>query len=186
MATFRAMQQHEFTAVAARYVQMRKLCYSFATEALGIPGLELRPIYFCDAVQGDSWRLQWNDPAKRPTWEWVELFNRYNTRQGVKRFEVAVWLRGVLCGLCYGFPNKSKLILRIHAIGRAPNGNQLAGKVLPVLLASADAYALLLGSKEVWICEPMNSELVALYAKHKFSPVTADGGQVTHLIRRTP
>jgi len=178
------VQQHEYSSVVTRYQQKRALCHSFATEALGIPGLELRPIFYRDAVRGDSWRQQWSDAAKRPTWQWTELFTRYNSKQGVKRFEVAVWLSGVLCALSYGVPTKNKLILRINALGRAPRDNPLAGKTLGIILACADAYARLLGSTEIWICEPMNQDLVAIYAKHDFSPVPADGSHVTHLTLR--
>ncbi len=121
---------------------------------------------------------------RRPNWEWTEMFDRYNSKQGVKRFEVAVWLSGVLCALSYWVPTKNKLVLKIYALGRAPQGNPLAGQTLGIIVACADAYARLLGSTEIWICEPMNRDLVALYARHDFSPVPADGSQVTHLTLR--
>ncbi len=120
---------------------------------------------------------------RRPNWEWAEMFDRYNSKQGVKRFEVAVWLSGTLCALCYGVPTRNKLILKIHALGRAPSNNPLAGKITDIVLISATFYARLLGSTEIWICEPMNARLIDLYISHRFMPVPANGIHVTHLIR---
>lgn len=78
-------------------------------------------------------------------------------------------------------PTSSKLTLRIHGIARNPLNNPLAGKVLDIMLFSANAYARILKCKEIWIIDPMNEILVNQYQKFGYMPFRDRAGVATHL-----
>lgn len=178
------MQQQSFASAIASYQKKRTLAWALGVELANTPHLALGPIRFQDAALADTWSQQWTDQSKRPTWQWTEMFARYNQKSAFCRFEVAVRVAGRLCALAYGMPSNSKLILRIHALERAPQMNPLAGHVLPVILATVDAYARILGSREIWICNPMNPRIAKHYENYDFTPVIGPGGATSHLIMR--
>ncbi len=178
------MQQNSLSSVIADYQRKRSLAWETSAEIFGIVGLQLGPVRFQDAAVADTWSQQWPDPAKRPTWRWAEMFIHYHKMSAFKRFEVAVSLAGQLCALSYGMPSNGKLILKIHALARAPGASPLAGQVLPIVLACADSYARLLGSQEIWICNPMNEGVAKYYESFEFTPVCDRRGKTTHLIMR--
>lgn len=76
------------------------------------------------------------------------------------------------------------MVLKIHALERKPVNNPLQGKVLTMILFAADAYANLLGSKELWICNPMNQALVQKYQGAGFKAHNNKLGQTSHLSLR--
>lgn len=49
------------------------------------------------------------------------------------------------------------------------------------VLFAVNAYAGLLDSREVWLCEPMNALLVKKYEQFGYIPQTNKLGKVTHL-----
>jgi hypothetical protein len=112
------------------------------------------------------------------------MYHSYHSHSGVKRFEIAVRANGKLCALCYGVPSRNKLILKLHALSRLPNNNPLSGNILSMILFSADAYARLIGSQELWLCEPMNHSLVKLYESVGFTAHYNTIGIATHLSMR--
>jgi hypothetical protein len=178
------MAQNDFASVVAAYQEKRALAWAFAAELFPHLNLALGPISYRDAVTADHWTDQWTDSAKRPTWEWVEMFTRYNHKRAFKRFEVASRNNGQLCALSYGMPSNNRLILMINAIGRAPGDNPLSGEVFPIVLACASAYARLLASQEIWVCDPINARVAAYYESHGLEPVRNSHGVTTHLVMR--
>jgi len=115
---------------------------------------------------------------------YIQLFHEYRSNAGIKRFDLAIRFGGRLLGLCYGLPSASRLILRIHAGGRAPLENPLRGSFFRVVLFAASAYASLLGSKEIWLMLPVNERVAEYYSRFGFSAERNRGGTVTHMIMR--
>lgn len=165
-----------------RYRDLRAAVYEFSENEFRALGAKFSEISYQDAIEADKWR--WGDESKAPIWEWTRLYRAYRSNSGVKRFDVAIRAHGKLCALCYGVPSRQKLVLKLHALSRLPNANPLAGNILSIVLFSADAYARLIGAQELWLCNPMNSHLVALYESVGFESHRNGIGVTTHLSMR--
>lgn len=174
--------KNTFHAVDAKYQKLRNLVYSVTTQAFPHLPITLRAITFHDALLADQWSTQWSSRVKRPIWSWVDMYNTCQSKNLLKRFEIALNTNGKLVALCYGIPSKHKVLLKIHALARAPIDNPLAGDVLNILFFAAIAYAELIGSQEIWLVEPMNETLVEKYQRHGYEPVRNKLGVVTHLV----
>src|SRR5262245_35562190 len=165
----------------AHYRNLRRLAYDKTEREYAPLQVKLSEISYSDALEADGWGPLWPDPRRRPTWSWIQMFHEYQGNPGIKRFDPAIRVRGKLCGLCYGVPNKSKLILRLHAITGAPVNNPLRRSCFPVALFAASAYADFLGSEEIWLVNPVNESVAAYYAGHGFSVERNSSGHVTHM-----
>jgi hypothetical protein len=67
-----------------------------------------------------------------------------------------------------GLPSKKKLILRLHLIASRPIENRLKGKNFEIVLTAATAYGNIIGSKEIWLIDPLNEGVASHYAKYGF------------------
>jgi hypothetical protein len=143
--------------------------------------VKLSEISYSDAVEADAWRSQWSDPDRVPTWSWVQMYQQYRSNAGIKRFDPAIHVGGRLCTLCYGVPNKSRLILKLHALSRAPLDNPIQRSCFRVALFSASIYADAIGSDEIWLVQPMNERVAAHYATFGFSSERSVTGKITHM-----
>jgi len=143
-----------------------------------------REIQYHDVVEADRWSGRWKNSEKISTWGWERMYHDYRSHSGIKRFDVALSMRGMLSAICYGVPTRGKLTLKLHAISRRPDNNPLQGKVLTIILFSADAYARLSGCEELWICNPMNENLVDVYQKFGYVSNRNEMGSTTHLSMR--
>lgn len=182
--TMQPAQQRTFKETIRHYEDLRKVAHEFTEEEYRAYSVKLREISYKDAVAADKWASQWDDEVKVPCWEWVRMYHDYHSNTGIKRFDTALYAHGKLCALCYGLPSRRKLILKLHAIGRLPHNNPLEGKVLTIMLFAADAYARILDAEELWICNPMNSQLVSIYKSIGYTPHTNNLGITTHLSLR--
>ncbi len=170
-----------FAEVKTRYMELRKMAYEFTKQQYFAYPVEFREIRYGDAVAADKWRAQWKEPNKRPIWSWVDMYHKYQGPNALKRFDMALVSGGNAVALCYGIPSKNKMILKIHTIARDPVANPLEGMVMEIILFAVNAYAGLLDSREVWLCEPMNALLVKKYEQFGYIPQTNKLGKVTHL-----
>jgi hypothetical protein len=168
---------------ADHYRELRSLTYELIESEYPAFGLSCKEISLADARQGDLWTLQWSDPQRRPIWSWEAMFQTYRGKAGIKRFDLAVKSAGQLRGLCYGVPNNSKLVLKIHAIARAPAENPLRGTFFRMAIFGAAAYAKFLGSQEIWLVDPLNESVVHYYMRFGFTPERDRHGTITHLVR---
>lgn len=182
--TIQPSQQRSFKDTTRHYAELRKVAHDFTEEEYHAYSVKLREINYRDAVEADKWTSQWDSDEKMPTWEWVKMYHTYHGNSGIKRFDTALHAHGKLCALCYGIPSRKKLILKLHAIGRLPLENPLEGKVLTIMLFAANAYARILDAEELWICTPMNSQLISLYKNIGYTPQTNHLGITTHLSLR--
>jgi hypothetical protein len=168
----------------SRYKELRDVVYEFTENEFKVPGLKLSEITLQDAINADLWSEKWNDSERITTWEWRNMYNEYQSNSGLKRFDLAFKVHGQICALCYGIPTRTKMVLKIHALERKPDNNPLQGKALTMILFAADAYANLLGAKELWICNPMNPTLVSKYQGVGFQPHNNKLGRTSHLTLR--
>jgi hypothetical protein len=108
-----------------RYDDMRSASLQDAEESLrlhlGKPDLRLTGLSHA-AIS--AWQGQW---AGGTGWNWREL--RDDCFSNYKRFDLAIWYGGSLCGLALGRPTKSKLALKIELVEGKPGRHILKGSV---------------------------------------------------------
>jgi hypothetical protein len=177
------MPARSLVETVEHYAALRKKLYELVEREYAHLGVSLREISIADAREGDSWVAEWG-PGRAPTWSWLRMFNDYRSASGAKRFDVAVRVGGRLCGLCYGIPNKSRLVLRIHAVARAPTHNPLERSFFSLCLFAAATYASFIGSEEIALVNPVNEAIVEFYCRFGFSPVRDASGRTTHMTMR--
>lgn len=168
----------------AYYENLRDTVFEFVEKEYQAYGIKLKEISFRDAQEADSWKNEWKSEKRVASWEWSKLYMDYHSSSGIKRFDLALYMNGKLQALCYGAPSKGKYILKLHALERAPNDNPIRGKVLSMVLFTADAYARLIGAEELWLCNPVSPAHVKLYAKAGYEPHFNNLGTATHLSMR--
>jgi hypothetical protein len=167
--------------VVAHYQRLRRFAYDKTEQEFAPLHVKLSEISYGDAVEADAWRSQWVDPERAPSWSWVQMYQEYRSNAGIKRFDPAIRVGGKLCGLCYGVPNRSRLILKLHAITRAPVDNPLRRSCFRVALFGASTYADAIGSEEIWLVQPMNEAVAAYYAGFGFTSERNATGKITHM-----
>jgi hypothetical protein len=101
-----------------------------------------------------AWRGQWSGGMG---WNWSEL--RDDCFSNYKRFDVAIWYGGSLCGLALGRPTRSKQVLKIEVVEGKPGRHILRGSVALCVLEAGLAYASLLGSRELRFIDPLPKAL---------------------------
>jgi len=178
------MKSRGINHTRTHYKELRDVVYEFTENEFKFPGLKLTEITLQDAISADRWTEEWKDSKRVACWEWRGMYNEYQSNSGLKRFDLAFKVNGKLCALCYGVPTRTKMVLKIHALERKPENNPLQGKILTMILFAADAYANLIGAKELWICNPMNPVLVRKYEGVGFQPHNNKKGQTSHLSLR--
>lgn len=171
-----------FLDAKKRYADLRDLVYEVTNNEFASLAISCREISFADAQHADNWRGQWSDREKIPVWEWKAQYNTSHGNNGMKRFDIALCTGGQLWALCYGMPTKRKLTLKLHTLARNPASNPLAGRILEIVLFASDAYARLLGCREIWLVEPMNDQLVSLYQSVGYTAYKNRMGHVTHMV----
>ena len=71
-----------------------------------------------------------------------------------RRLELAIWADGTLCGLCAGMASKNASHVAIRFLERFHGDNPVRGFVMPIAVAYAEAYAIVLGRRELKIRNP--------------------------------
>lgn len=176
--------QRTFKETISHYADLREAVFEFVQDEFKAYGIRLSEITRLDAAEADSWGAQWKNPERIASWKWSQLFTEYHSNSGVKRFDIAVKIGGQLQLLCYGVPSRGRLFLKLHAIERAPHRHALRGRVIDIALYAADAYARLIESEEIWLCNPVSPAHVRLYQSAGFEPHFNSQGKVTYLSMR--
>lgn len=175
--------ERSFKETIYYYQELRNTLYEFIEDQF--PSIRAHEITFRDAQQADQWPGEWLKTARAASWQWTRLYSDYRSNAGIKRFDLALYQGGRLLALCYGVPSQKKLILKLHALERAPGANALSGRVVSVVLFAASAYARLLGSNELWLCNPVSDTHTRLYQKSGFEPIAPHPGMPVKYLRRT-
>lgn len=104
------------------------------------------------------------------TWAWDDDDNATLAA----RFEVAVWEKSRLTGLCRGKPieHNSKLCLEIvEAAPTIPLSER--SYILPIIGVCVSVYAKMIGAKQIRLMEPTSKSRVRLYERLGFKSVAA-------------
>jgi len=120
----------------------------------------------------DRWRLA---PTARAGWSWRREVLKFRRRP--RRVEVAMWHTQTLCGLALGRISDKCVIATIHYIESNPEGNPLAGAVVPYITRYLQVLAYGLGCKEVSIEQPVEA-LVPYYTSMGFTKLVTKGKRV--------
>jgi len=141
-----------------KFAGFRRLVYQRIPLELELPGLRLTEINNTAIAAQKSWMGEGREPPNGG-WDWSHWIHE-TRRSNHRAFEVAIWQGNELCGLCLGTPNKKRLVLRVELIEGSPYTNHpLRGKIAMIALTAAEAYAIVLGSNEVRIMDPVEGAL---------------------------
>jgi hypothetical protein len=167
----------------AHYRELRRLCYEDTERQFSNLAVKVSGITPADIVEGDSWSRDWTGD-KIPIWEWSAMYRAYCSGPNVKGLDLAVRCGGRLQVLCLGVPSRRKLILKLHALDRAPIDNPLAGQAFRIVLFAASTYAILLGSEELWLMQPQSDGAARYYGRFGFVPHRTTTGVLTHMTQK--
>jgi len=163
--------------VEGKYRRFREVVYrGTEEEEYAAFGVGLHSISVNDALDADEW-------PNAKSWSWVQQLRQYCNDP--KRFDVGLSVKGRLCALCIGTPSKAGLSLKLHVLEGKPDGNPLKGQVLKIILFAAHGYAGMIGATEVWLCDPINDDLVSVYERYGYMAVRDKKNNVTHLKKDT-
>lgn len=144
-----------------RYATYRQLAYQDVTGRVQLPKR-----YKLDGIGFDALRAfqsVWLSHKRKVSWNWLDEVRRWK-RTDHSRLELAIWQEGALCGLMIGKTSKRKTILYVLGIEGAPYQHPLKGKIIPLSVEVAEAYAVVIGAKQVRIDRPAPS-LIEKYEK---------------------
>lgn len=172
-----------YNQASSFHQELRAEVFRTVEQDFSVLGINLSEITLSDAQEADFWKTKW--PAgKAAIWDWVRLYYEYHSRGGARRFDMAVKKNGVLLGLCYGMMERNRLVLKLHALERSPEHNELAGKLLDITLYAADLYATVNEAHEIWLCDPVSPAHIRLYQSKGYTPQYDWRERVTHLMLR--
>lgn len=162
--TFLILATHE--DAERRYTTIRAAAIRAAQSQLPqIAGLELRLIDAAALSAAKKWDA---DPARFLDWDWQGGYHAFQYRHP-KRFELAVWHQESLASLSLGRPTYHGAGLRLDFIEAKPAKPRI--QVLPIVLLTMNAYALIIGANELRIMNPINDEVKRYYETFGFSYV---------------
>lgn len=156
----------EFYEAIVKYEEYRALAYQFSEGALkrnirnnpAYAGLSGTAIQF--AQISDAAIRCWRDDATDPIYPWDELKCQF--RPYIKRFELAIWGNGRVCGMAFGRPSREHTNLTIHFAERwMSDSNPLKGFIAPIIADVANAYAVLLDATFLRIKDPVEGAIPA-------------------------
>ena len=112
-------------------------------------------------------------------WDWHAEVNRFRRRP--RRVEVAIWYnQTLLCGLALGRTSNSRVVGTIHLLERNPVPTPIDGMVAPIAVRFLEAYARVLGCKEMAIDHPF-ADLVPYYQSLGFVRLVTKGKKVVRM-----
>ena len=173
-------RQRGYRETIRHYNELREAVYIFVEKRFQSQGIKACEVSHLDACAADKWVGEGGNTS----WQWQQMYADYHTHAGIKRFDLAIKLHGILQLLCYGVPSRRKLILKLHAIERSPTEYRLADNAVSIALFAAFAYAELIESKEIWLCNPLSPAHVRLYQAHGFTARPDALGRIPYLTMR--
>lgn len=115
--------------------------------------------------------------------QWDQIFQQ--VRRTPRRFDIAIWDGGRLCGMACGMASRGHQHLTVKWLERfrTDSGPGLRGMVAEIALTAADHYAAILGQENVRIKDPLPGT-EHLYSALGFDTETRDKGR-RYLSRRS-
>lgn len=100
-----------------------------------------------------TYRDVWLRHERRVDWDWPGEVTAWR-KKCPSRLEMSVWHEHHLCGLLIARTTSSKKSLYIEGVEGAPYSHPLKGLVIPICITASEAYAAMLGAKEVRVQAP--------------------------------
>lgn len=153
--------QEAFDEVVATYV-----------EAGVLAGIELRlsPI---DKTALSAWSSEWMGKSakqKHGEWQWDRMVAK-RIKQ-CKKFDLAIWGDGILCGLSLGLVTRGKKTVRMNYLQACPVKHPLEKQIAAIAVAVAIAVGQRVGADHVAIFNPVNEKVENHYRKLGFEKRT--------------
>lgn len=151
------LYQEAFDEVVATYV-----------EAGVLAGIELRlsPI---DKAALAAWSTEWMGKSakqKHGEWDWEKMVAKRIKR--FKKFDLAIWGDGILCGLSLGLVTRGKKTVRMNYLQACPVKHPLEKQIAAIAVAVAIAVGQRVGAEHVAIFNPVNEKVESHYRKLGF------------------
>lgn len=110
---------------------------------------------------------KWLDSTNRRVgWDWFEGYSSFAFRFP-KRFELAVWEKGVLMSLSLGQPTRHGSALRLDFIEANPD-EVASVKLFPISVIAMYSYAEMIGASELRLFKPINDTVRQYYEENGF------------------
>lgn len=156
----------------ARYLALRRLVHDAAESEInrscppGCVAVELTGITEEALSRWEEVWLRQRRPESPGGWNWNDIRRTY--RRFKKRFEVAVWAVvrrpdfpydevRVLCGFAVGKPSRANHVLSVYFMEGSPDpASPLKGRILSIVLDTAMAHAIAIGSKQLRLVRPLS------------------------------
>ena len=157
-----------------RFAQLRASTYALVAD-------KIRPLFVHSVRLGSvtpeaiaTWETVWKPayafltPEERQIrcWDWAQLAQDAYTVPAA--FHLAIWCGAQLCGLAVGRPSKARRRLTIAVLEGAPYPHPLRGKILDLVLITAEVYGRSLGSQLLRLEQPIKP-MLAVYQRRGFT-----------------
>ncbi|WGL97817.1 hypothetical protein QE177_11510 [Arsenophonus sp. aPb] len=126
--------------------------------------LRLSPI---DEIALSSWSSDWmgkSSKHKHGKWDWKKIVTKRLKR--CKKFDLAIWGNGILCGLSLGMVSKGKKTIRMDFLQACPVKHPLEKQIAEIAVAIAAGQRV--GAEHVAIFNPINKDVENHYKKLGF------------------
>jgi hypothetical protein len=144
----------------ARYWQLRHVAYRDAEQKVPPLFAKIRPALYgvpfqlgpIDRHALTEWYRVWR-PISLTGWNWEDECRSH--RSCWRRFEVAIWSVGQLCGLAIGRPSKGRHIVAMYLLEGNPDPNHpLKDGIAAIAMQAGLSYAAVLGAAELRLMAP--------------------------------
>ncbi|ENK6301882.1 hypothetical protein ACSHDQ_003434 [Edwardsiella ictaluri] len=144
---------------------------------LGETQLKLTPIND-EAIA--YWKAEWMGRSRRHKhggdWDWERIVKKSLKR--FKKFDLAIWGDGVLCGLTIGLVTRGRKNVRLNYLQACPVKHPLETLIASIAVSVAIAVAQRVGAEHVAMCNPVNDKVEEHYRKLGFERKSIYGRHV--------
>ena len=145
--------------------------------AAAVPALSAITRIDDDALE--AWRQQWLpaiDAAKDmpgwsdwSDWDWGKEMQRSSL--GPKRFDMAIWSGGQLCGLALGRTSPKRNNFSVYVMQSVPVvDHPLKGHIIPIVIDISTSYGTALQCRELRFLKPLTG-MIPVYERFRFELV---------------
>ncbi|MDR8492967.1 hypothetical protein OSC18_26140 [Serratia nevei] len=128
--------------------------------------LKLSPI---DKSALSAWSVEWMEKSvkqKHGEWHWDKMVAKRIKR--CKKFDLAIWGDGILCGLSLGLVTRGRKTVRMNYLQACPIKHPLEKQIAAIAVAVAIAVGQRVGAEHVAIFNPVNAKVENHYRKLGF------------------
>lgn len=126
------------------------------------------------------WEAQWMGKPRRHRhggdWDWRKIVKKAIKRY--KKFELAIWGDGVLCGLTLGLVTRGRKNVRLNYLQGCPVKHPLEKQIAAIAVSVAIAVAQRIGAEHIAMCNPVNEQVEEHYRKLGFERKSIYGRHV--------